>query len=274
MSSDAVEQLENFQLIKFDRFDPSTQSTIRIARSPKPIPVKVVIVGDGGCGKTCLLNVFATGTFPEAYVPTIIENVVITLVTPTGQIAAVTLWDTAGQEEYDRLRPLSYSDVDVVLLCYSIDNLSTFHNVADKWYPEVAHFCPNTPIILVGTKSDMRRHQKSQPHFVSPQDSSQLARQMGAVMNIECSAKEVSNVNIVFDAAVSYCLSNSRPKTRGDNDNNRSNRRLSRAKRASMFIRGKDVSSTSGNSREELVEYDQDGLAIIPDRKKRKCSII
>ena len=52
------------------------------------------------------------------------------------------LWDTAGQEDYDRLRPLSYPDTDVILLCFAINNKDSLENVCEKWKPEVGHFCP------------------------------------------------------------------------------------------------------------------------------------
>ena len=66
------------------------------------------------------------------------------------------LWDTAGQEDYDRLRPLSYPDTDVILLCFAVDNPDSFENVREKWIPEVNHFCHNVPVVLVGTKKDLR----------------------------------------------------------------------------------------------------------------------
>ena len=65
------------------------------------------------------------------------------------------LWDTAGQEDYDRLRPLSYPDTDVILMCFSIDSPDSLENIPEKWTPEVKHFCPNVPIILVGNKKVM-----------------------------------------------------------------------------------------------------------------------
>ena len=66
------------------------------------------------------------------------------------------LWDTAGQEDYDRLRPLSYPDTHVILMCFAVDSPDSLENIPEKWNPEVRHFCPNVPIILVGNKKDLR----------------------------------------------------------------------------------------------------------------------
>jgi len=63
-----------------------------------------------------------------------------------------------GQEDYDRLRPLSYPQTDVFLICFSLINSSSYENVRAKWFPEITHHCPNTPIILVGTKLDLREN--------------------------------------------------------------------------------------------------------------------
>ena len=66
------------------------------------------------------------------------------------------LWDTAGQEDYDRLRPLSYPDSDVIVMCFGIDNPDSLENITEKWQPEVRHFCPRVPVVLVGNKKDLR----------------------------------------------------------------------------------------------------------------------
>ncbi|KAJ1339823.1 hypothetical protein BSLG_005561 [Batrachochytrium salamandrivorans] len=66
------------------------------------------------------------------------------------------LWDTAGQEDYDRLRPLSYPQTDVFLICFSLVSPPSFENVRTKWFPEISHHAPSTACILVGTKLDLR----------------------------------------------------------------------------------------------------------------------
>jgi GTPase SAR1 family protein len=58
--------------------------------------------------------------------------------------------------DYDRLRPLSYPQTDVFLVCYSVVNPASFDNVRAKWSPEIKHNNPETPVVLVGTKLDLR----------------------------------------------------------------------------------------------------------------------
>merc|ERR1711976_701053 len=120
---------------------------------------KLVIVGDGACGKTCLLIVFSKDEFPEVYVPTVFENYVADIEVENKQVE-LALWDTAGQEDYDRLRPLSYPDTNVILMCFSIDSPDSLENIPEKWVPEVKHFCPNIPIVLVGNKKDLRNDEQ------------------------------------------------------------------------------------------------------------------
>merc|ERR1711992_367357 len=116
---------------------------------------KLVIVGDGACGKTCLLIVFSKDQFPEVYVPTVFENYVADIEVDGKQVE-LALWDTAGREDYDRLRPLSYPDTDVFLVCYSVVSPSSYENVQEKWVPEISHHCQKTPFLLVGTQIDLR----------------------------------------------------------------------------------------------------------------------
>ncbi|WPK23057.1 hypothetical protein PUMCH_000281 [Australozyma saopauloensis] len=159
--------------------------------------MKIVVVGDGGCGKTCLLVSYAQQQFPEVYVPTIFENYVTTVRSPQGKLIDLALWDTAGQEEYDRLRPLSYPDADLILICFALDNLVSLQNVKDMWYPEVNHFCPGIPVVLVGTKTDLRL-------TIDPNLPTQVASEINAIGYILCSAKTMNNVKSVFNFALAH----------------------------------------------------------------------
>src|ERR1700753_787104 len=103
----------------------------------------------------------------QKYVPTVFENYITqTPHPPSGKTVELALWDTAGQEEYDRLRPLSYPETDLLFVCFASDCPNSLENVMDKvechappppssymrsvlthpvlqWYPEVLHFLPN-----------------------------------------------------------------------------------------------------------------------------------
>ena len=75
--------------------------------------------GDGACGKTSLLNVFTRGYFPTVYEPTVFENYVHDIFLDNTHVE-LSLWDTAGQEEFDRLRSLSYDNTHAIMLCFSV----------------------------------------------------------------------------------------------------------------------------------------------------------
>lgn len=159
--------------------------------------MKIVVVGDGGCGKTCLLVSYAQQKFPLVYVPTIFENYVSTVRSPQGKLIDLALWDTAGQEEYDRLRPLSYPDADLILICFALNNLVSLQNVKDMWYPEVNHFCPGIPVVLVGTKMDLEQ-------TIDPELPAKVAAEIKAIGYIVCSAKRMENVRTVFNFALDH----------------------------------------------------------------------
>lgn len=179
--------------------------------TPKPVRKKLVIVGDGACGKTCLLIVFSKDQFPDVYVPTVFETY-ISDIEVDGTEVELALWDTAGQEDYDRLRPLSYPDTDVILLCFSVVNHDSLENVVEKWKPEVAHFCPKVPIVLVGLKKDLRHDESHKKLAVKGDEGHEAAARIQARVYMECSAKTKEGVRGVFEEATRAALQNNKSK--------------------------------------------------------------
>ncbi|ORY24857.1 putative Rho small monomeric GTPase [Naematelia encephala] len=167
---------------------------------------KLVIVGDGAAGKTSLLNVFAVGHFPEAYEPTVFDNYV-TEIELDGKPVQLALWDTAGQEEYERLRPLSYSKAHVILIAFSVDTPDSLDNVSQKWIEEVRSICGKAiPVLLVACKTDLRDKAIqagtfSTERFIDRDTGQKVATSIGARGYFETSALLNQGVDAVFEAA-------------------------------------------------------------------------
>ncbi|KAM0389436.1 hypothetical protein ACHAQC_008746 [Fusarium culmorum] len=182
-------------------------STLDTSKTTSQAKKKIVLVGDGACGKTALCRRFLEGTFFVAEFPTVFE-------TYAAHIDGVdlSLWDTSGIEDNDRLRPLSYPDSDAVLICFSFDYPDSLENVVEKWIDEVVHFLPGVPCILVGLKKDLRYDEKTikelkkydqQP--VTWDQGNDMAKRINAFRYIECSTKTGDGVREVFEIAAGLC---------------------------------------------------------------------
>jgi len=173
--------------------------------------LKCVVVGDGAVGKTSLLISYTRNAFPEEYVPTVFDNYTADVLSD-GKPIALGLWDTAGQEDYDQLRPLSYPMTDVFLVCFSVTSETSLKNVTDKWIPELQQHEPDTPMMLCGLKSDLRNKPKNnlvtRDQMVSVASAKAVAKDLGVPYR-ECSALTQEGLKAVFDEVIRIGL---RPK--------------------------------------------------------------
>mmetsp|Transcript_15555 Transcript_15555/g.60835 ORF Transcript_15555/g.60835 Transcript_15555/m.60835 type:complete len:204 (-) Transcript_15555:245-856(-) len=172
------------------------------------LEVKCVVVGDGAVGKTCMLISYTEGKFPKEYVPTVFDNYEATIIVE-GKEVKFSLWDTAGQEGYARIRTLSYPKTDIFILCFSVVNHPSFINVKDRWYVEIKHHCPNVPMLIVGTKSDLRTDENALESLkkegkspISEDEANAMVKDLGALKYLECSALTRQGLKNVFDEAL------------------------------------------------------------------------
>ena len=180
--------------------------------------IKCVAVGDGAVGKTSLLLTYTTNSYPSDYVPTIFDNYA-TNVMVDKKIFNLGLWDTAGQEDYDRLRPLSYPFTDVFVICFSVVSPHSFENVKSRWISEIKHHCPTVPVILVGTKADLRNDPQALARLnaqklvpITYNEGRQLAEEIKACKYLECSALTQQGVATIFEESIRATLTKTKKK--------------------------------------------------------------
>lgn len=202
--------------------------------------IKCVVIGDSGVGKTRLICAEALGirtSFPNinqnshhvVHFPSVFaidryhesreirERANFTV---DGVNVALRLWDTFGDHEMNR--KFAYQNADVAVICFSINMPSSFRNVNAVWYPDLKKYCPRTPIILAGTRSDLRCQINSNAAFkkiygyslstrirqcilVAPDMGRQVATEIGAAY-YECSAVNMWGTKAVFENAVRAAL--------------------------------------------------------------------
>ncbi|KAI6649205.1 RAS-like GTP-binding protein [Oopsacas minuta] len=170
---------------------------------------KLVVVGDSKCGKSAVLYMLAKELYLEGYVPTLFENYASEIESNQG-LVQVSMYDTPGDDNYSHIRPLSYPDTDILLLCFDLSSPQSYHNIFTKWIPEIREYCPGVPFIIVGCKNDLINMElkKADDYIVSElapttqDEMAQLLSHTGAVDYFQCSAKYNYNLIGLFSKAV------------------------------------------------------------------------
>ncbi|UJR37771.1 hypothetical protein I4U23_030463 [Adineta vaga] len=170
--------------------------------------ITCVIIGDCGVGKSSLVVSYTTNDFPTQYVPTAFDNYSVDVSVGT-RLVHFDICDTGGKEQFSPLHGLCIPYSDVILLCFSVVNPSSFQNAITYWLSRARRSNSKIPIILVGTQMDLRSdlqtlltldQQKLKP--VTEKEARARAQQMHACSYIECSSLTEKNLKTVFDTAV------------------------------------------------------------------------
>ena len=165
---------------------------------------KLLAVGDGAVGKTALLLSFTSNTAYQEYQPTVFDTYNAVTMFQEKPVS-LAIFDSAGQEDYANLRPLSYPGTDCFILCFSLVSPASYSNITSVWVPELKKHCPDTPIVLIGTKLDLRQNNEFLAEMskrgiepITTQQGDTLAKQIGAAAYIECSAITQVNLHQAF----------------------------------------------------------------------------
>lgn len=175
--------------------------------------IKCVVVGDGAVGKTELLISYTTNAFPGEYIPTVFDNYSANVMVED-QAINLQLWDTSGQEDYKKLRPLSYPQTDIFILSFSLVSPTSLENVENMWVPEIKEHCPGIPYILVGLKSGLRDefhlHESEYRSYgwepVSYEQGNEMKNKIGALAYVECDPISQYHLKETFEAAIKVVL--------------------------------------------------------------------
>merc|ERR1712233_102649 len=173
---------------------------------------KLVIIGDGNAGKTCVLEVFEKGEYVERpHRATIFHNTAKKIPHPkeSGAELNFQLWDTAGQEDYEEARRVCYSDTHVLLIGFNVVEPDSLANVENLWAKEATlDGLKKAPILLVGLKADLKNDEETKEALakrnlapVTEAEAKEMAKKIGARGYFETSAKENQGVQEVFEEA-------------------------------------------------------------------------
>ncbi|KAK9896145.1 hypothetical protein P389DRAFT_171159 [Cystobasidium minutum MCA 4210] len=174
--------------------------------SRKKVLLKVIILGESGVGKTCLMNQYVQKRFNNQYKATIGADFLTKEVMVDDRLVTMQLWDTAGQERFQSLGVAFYRGADCCVLVYDVNSAKSFETL-DSWRDEfLIQASPknpeNFPFVVIGNKIDMEESRRMVPY----KRAANWCQQKGNIPYFETSAKEAINVEQAFQAACKSAL--------------------------------------------------------------------
>ncbi|MEM1885792.1 MAG: GTP-binding protein, partial [Candidatus Jordarchaeales archaeon] len=160
---------------------------------------KIVVIGDGGVGKTSLILRLTRNVFPTSYRPTLGADFASYKIELDNKIVTLQLWDLGGQPSFAHLRSFFYTEAKGGVIVFDLTNVKSFENV-EKWYDELTSVCGKVPVILVGNKHDLVNERR-----VPRYEAERVARKIGALY-FETSAKTRYMVDQAFTAIARLVL--------------------------------------------------------------------
>jgi len=185
-------------------------------KGPKVPGCKVVLVGESGVGKTCIISRFISGAFDSNVSSTngasyASKNIQYDKL---GKSLLLDVWDTAGQEKYRALTKFFYKDAKVAILVYDITKMDTFNNLKNFWYEQVKENGPKNIVIgIAGNKCDLYEKEE-----VNENEAREFAASIGAIFALT-SAQSNSGINELFhDVGNKYLDPNFQQKLQTENE--------------------------------------------------------
>ena len=162
----------------------------------EPETVKVVLLGESGVGKTCIITQFTEHKFEQSVLSSLSAQFVSKTIEylDFGRAIKFDIWDTVGQERFRAMAKIFYKDAKVIVFVYDITSQKSFDAIQNYWYNEIKNNCGDTPVIaLVGNKLDLYDDQK-----VDNSTAKELAKKIGAIFQLT-SAKNNDGITSLFD---------------------------------------------------------------------------
>lgn len=152
---------------------------------------KLLVVGESGVGKTCMLLRFSDNQFDETFLATIGVDFKVKEIVVDEKKIKLQIWDSAGQERFRNITSSYYRNCSGIIIVYDITSHESFEKVSE-WVEEVRRYVSKVPLLLVGNKCDMEDKRD-----VRKEEGEELSQKLGLIF-METSAKTAENIDKAF----------------------------------------------------------------------------